>query len=91
MECERCLKGVRCLTAACRHLEIVAQQFTIHGMSTIVNDDMSALYGVESAEVGNALVGNNYVDRVLGVVDVRHHRYDVRDFTLLGDGGTRED
>ncbi len=56
-------------------------------MGAVVDDSVSALHGIKAAQVGDALIGDDDVDRVLGVVDVRHHRHDVRDLALLGDRG----
>ncbi len=85
VECKRSLECVGSLAATGRHLQVVAEKLAIHGMCAIVDDDMGTLYGVKTTKIGDTLVSYDYVDRVLGVVHVRYHRYDVRDLAFLGD------
>lgn len=84
VECERRLEGVGCLTAFAE-LEVIAKQLFVGGVCAIVDNAVSALHGVESAEVGNTLVGDDNIDGVLGVVDVRCHGHDIAYQTSLGD------
>lgn len=46
-------------------------------MCAVVDYGFGALNGVFSAEVGHALLGDDDVDGVFGVVDVACHRHDV--------------
>ena len=50
-----------CLSAFAE-LEVVEQEWTIHGVRAVVNDFVSAFYGVFATEVSDALVGDDYVD-----------------------------
>ena len=65
--------------------EIVAEKFTVDGVGAVVDDDVGALNRVKTAEVGNALIGDDYVDGVFGMVDVRNHGDDVGNLAFLGD------
>ena len=60
-------------------------------MRAVVDNLVGALFRVFCAEVGNTLVGYDHVDRVLAVVAVRHHRYDVADHAALCDRRAGED
>ena len=62
-------EGVGCLTALAQ-TEVFVEQRAVHGVSAVVDDLLGALHGVEAADVGNALVGDDDVDAVLGVVNV---------------------
>ena len=83
VECEGAFEHVRCLAAA-SDFEIVVEQFAVHGVSAVVDNLVGALNGVFSAEVGDALVGDEDVDRVFGVVGVGHHGHDVGDEAAFG-------
>ncbi len=63
------------------------EERTVHGVGAVVDDALGTLYGVESAQVGDALVGDDDVDGVLGVVDVRCHGHDVAYQSAFGHRG----
>lgn len=77
VEGKRRVESVGCLASVGAQLEVVAEQFAVDGVGTVVDDYVGAFHRVESAEVGDALVGYDDVDRVFGVVDVRNHGDDV--------------
>lgn len=52
--------------------QILAQERTVVGVGAILDNRVGALFGVFRTKVGDALVGNEDVDGVLAVVDVRH-------------------
>lgn len=86
VEGKRCGERMRCLTPLA-HLEVVEQQRTIVGVSAVVDDLVGALYGIEVTQVGDALVGDNDVNRVLGVVGMGHHRHYIGDKAALSNRG----
>lgn len=86
MEAERCGEVVGGLSTLAE-LEVVVEQLAIHGVGAVVDDALGSLHGIESADIGNALVGDDDVDRVFGMVDMRAHRHDVAYQASLGDGG----
>lgn len=86
MESERCGKVVGCLSAFAK-LEVVAEQFLVHRVCAVVDDALGSLHGIESADVGNSLLGDDDVDGVFGVVNMRAHRHDVAYQASLGDRG----
>ena len=49
------------------------------------------MHRVEAANVGDTLFGDDNVDRVFGVVDVRYHRHDGADETVLSHRRAAED
>lgn len=71
--------------AAFTQLQIVEQQRTVERVSAIVDDSLSALNGVFTTEVGDTLVGDYDVNRVLAVVGMSNHRNDVADEATFGD------
>lgn len=86
VECECRLKGVGSLTALAE-LEVVAEEGTVVGVGAVLDDDLGTLQGILAAKVGDALVGDEDVDGVLGVVGVTDHGHDVGDESALGDRG----
>ena len=83
MECECGVERVGCLTALA-HAQVVPKEFLVVGIYAILDDCFGTLYGVFSAQVGYALIGDEHIDRVLAVVEVRNHGDDCRDKTALG-------
>lgn len=79
------MEGVGSLTATGAELEVVAEEFAVDGVGAVVDDFVCALYRIEAAEVGDTLVSHDDVDRVFGVVDVRHHGDDIGNLSFLGD------
>lgn len=80
---EGCGECVGCL-AALAELEVVEEQALVIGVGTVLDDAVGALHGVETAEVGDTLVGDDDVDGVLGVVAVGHDGHDVGDESAFG-------
>lgn len=83
-------KGVGGLSSLAE-FEVFAQERTIVRVRAVVDDAFGALNGVKSAQVGNALVGDEDVDGVFGVVLMSNHGDDVADAAALGYGGAGED
>ena len=77
--------------AALANLHVVAEQATVVGVSAVFDDAFGTLHGVEAAEVGDTLVGDDDVDRVLRVVGMGHHRHNVGDKAAFGYRWARED
>ncbi len=90
MECERCAEVVWGLSAV-SELEVVAEEWAEHRVGAVFDNFVRALYGIFSAEISDALLGDYDVDGVFGVVDMRNHRDDVADESALCDGGAAED
>ena len=67
MESECRIEGCRCLTAFA-HAQVFTQQGTVVGMRAVFDDFMCALFGVFCSQVGDTLVGDEDVDRVLAMV-----------------------
>ena len=61
VECERRMERNRGLTLVAK-VHVFAQQRTVFGICAILDDFVSALYGVVAAQVGDTLVGDNDVD-----------------------------
>ena len=91
VEAEGCGERVGSLTAAGTQFQIVAEQFAVDRVGAVVDDLVGAFNRIEAAQVGDALVGDDDVDGVFGVVDVRHHRNDIRNLAFLRDRGAGED
>ena len=85
MEGESCVESVGSLATVSAQFEVVAEKFAGHGMSTVVDDFVSAFHRVKTAEVSDTLVSNEDVDRVFGVVDMGYHRNDVGNLALFCD------
>ena len=66
-------------------LEVLAQQWAINGMSGVFYNFLGALHWILETQVGYALIGNDDVDAVHGVVDVSTHGHDGRDAIVLLD------
>ena len=78
VKCESALEVYRSLSGYTA-LEVFEQQRTVVGVSAVVDDFVSTLHWVFHAEVGNTLVGDDNVDRVLAVVGVSDHGHDIAD------------
>ncbi len=90
VERECCREGGRCLAVGVE-LHVVAQQRTVHWVCAVLDNLVCALHGVLGSEVGDALVGDEDVDRVLRGVAVGHVRHDVADKAPLRDARAGED
>jgi len=64
-------------------VEVVEQQRLVVGAGAFFDDQVGALARREAAEVGEALLGDDDLYVVLGVVDVRDHRHNCRDGSML--------
>jgi len=62
-----------------RLVEVVLQDGPILGMRTLSDDDPGALARRQAPHVRKALLGDDDVEVVLGLVDVRAHGHDARD------------
>ena len=63
---------------------VVAQQWTIVRMGTILDDLFGSPHRTLTAQVGNALFGDDDIDVVLGGIHMAAHRNDGRNGTILG-------
>ena len=64
--------------------EVFAQQRTVIGVSTVLDDEVRALDGALATEVGHTLFGNDDVDIMLRVVLVADEGNDRADHAVLG-------
>ena len=62
-----------------RLVEVVPQDGPILGMRTLSDDDPGALARRQAPHIRKALLGDDDVEVVLGLVDVRAHGHDARD------------
>ena len=69
MECESHLVVLHHVTHLAS-LEVLAQQWAVNGMSSVLYNLLGTLHWILESQVGYALVGNDDVDAVHGVVDV---------------------
>ena len=60
-------------------------------MGAVLYDAFRTLSWREPTEVGDTVLGDENLDRVLGVIHVAHHRYDSADGTALSGRGRGED
>ena len=60
------------------------------GVRAVVDDLLGTASRRQAAQVGDALLGDDDMYVVLGVVDVAGHRYDARDRPVLGGRGGKE-
>ena len=60
-------------------------------MGAVFDNRLGALHRALAAQVGDALLGDDDVDGVLAMVEVRHHGDDGADASALGGRRARED
>ncbi len=65
-------------------VQVVPQELAVVGVCTVLDDGLGALHGALATEVGDTLLGDEDVDAMLVVVDVRYHGHDRADGTVLG-------
>ena len=63
VECECCCEVVLCVSSV-GNFEIVPEQLFVVGVCAVFNDELCALHGAFSSEVGNSLFGYDDVDIV---------------------------
>ena len=66
-------------------LEVIPEEFAVHRVSTILNDCLGTLYGILGAKVGDTLVGDEDIYRMLRMVVVGNVRHDIAYQPTLGD------
>jgi len=79
---------VRCVLARReiqRTVIVIAQRRTKIRVRAVVDHNLRALFWRLAAQIGQALLGDQYLYIMLGVVDVRHHGYDAGNRSVLGD------
>ena len=72
-------------------VEVILQHRFVVGMRAFVDDDLGALFRRQAADVGYAALGDEYVDVVFGVVDMRAHRHDRGNVAFLRGRGREEE
>ena len=72
-------------------LEVVAEHLAILGSHTVIDDLLGTLTRTLATQIGYTLLGDDDLHRVLGVIEVRYHRYDGRDSAVLRGGSRRKD
>ena len=60
-------------------------------MGAALYDALRTLSWREPTEVGDTILGDEYLDRVLGMIHVAHHRHDGTDGATLSGRGRGED
>ena len=90
VECEGDV-GVHHHVALLGEVEVLAQQGTVNGMSSVLNDFVGALHGILAAQVGDTLVGDDDIYRVRVVVGIGNHGHDGADAVVLLDRRAQED
>ena len=57
-------------------LEVVTEHLAILRSYAVIDDLLGTLTRTLATQIGNTLLGHDDLDRVLGVIEVRYHRYD---------------
>ena len=83
MHAEGCTQVVAGMTLG-GVVQIIPQQLAVVGVCTVLDDGLGTLHGTLAAEVGDTLLGDENVDAMLVVVDMRYHGHDGADGTVLG-------
>src|SRR5574343_806549 len=82
--------GVLAGGAAAGALVVVAQAGAVVGVGAALDHQFGALLGAQAAQVGQALLGDDDLHVVLGVVHMADHRHDAADAAALGGAGGHE-
>jgi ABC-type uncharacterized transport system YnjBCD ATPase subunit len=61
-----------------REVEVVLQRRLVVGVRAVIDDLLGAALRRQAAQVGYALLGDDDLQVVLGVIDVADHRHDAR-------------
>ena len=64
-------------------LEVVPQHLAVLGRHAVIDDLFGTLTRTLTTQVSYTLLGHQYFDAVLTVIEVRHHRYDGRDSAVF--------
>src|SRR5690554_4613316 len=72
-------------------VEVIQQLLTEVRVSTVVDDGMGSLAGRQAAQVGQALLGDDDLHIVFGVIHMGDHRHNGGDGSVLGGGRGYED
>ena len=65
-------------------MQVVPQELAVVGVCAGLDDGLGTLHGALAAKVSDTLLGDEDVDAMLVVVDVRYHGHDGADGTVLG-------
>ena len=76
--------------ARTRATQVLVQVVTVQGVGTVIDDLSGTSVGGQSPEVGDPLLGYEYIDRMLGVIHMGTHRDDGRNRAVLGNRRTHE-
>ena len=66
------------------HLVVVHELVAIVGMGAVLDNALGSLSGRQSTQIGESLLGDDHVEIVLGVIDVRGHGHDAGDTRGIG-------
>lgn len=69
-------------------LEVGLEDGLVDVVGALVDDDAGALAGRKTTDIGKTVLGNDDIEIVLGLVDVRAHGDDARNTVGVGLGGT---
>ena len=64
-------------------LEVLAQQWAIHRVGSLLDDFLGGLHGILETQVGHTLVGDDDVGTVDSVIDVCAHGHNSRDAVVF--------
>lgn len=73
------------------NLQVIPKELLVVGVGAVLDDGLGTLHGALAAQVGDALLGDDDVDGVLAVVEVRHHGDNGTDAAAFCRRGARED
>ncbi len=71
--------------------QVAMQVVPVGGMGAAIDDAPGSLSRGQPTQIGKTVFRNDDLHRVFVVIDMRAHRNDRRDFSLLGDRGANED
>ena len=80
----RLVTNTACDTILGRHLQVVCEDRLVLRMSTLLDDQLGALFRCNTAEVGQTLLSDQNVEVMLSVVDMRGLRYNTGDTEWIG-------
>ena len=89
VHCERAREVMLRLTVL-SNLEVVTEHLAILGSYAVIDDLLGTLTRTLATQIGYTLLGHDHFDRVLGVIEVRYHRYDRRNSAVLCGRSRRE-
>ena len=78
-----------CDTGFSCHIQVLVENWLVLWVTTFFDDKLGALFRCDTAEVSQTLLGNQHVEVVLSVVNMRSLRYNASDTVRIGLARTR--